>query len=203
MIPFLAQDVRFALDRLAVLNRADPNRILTRRLDLRRAGAFGFSNGGLVGSEACRLETRLRACLFLDAPMTTDVVEEGLRQPAMWITRDAEDMRLERRRIGGWPEAEIRAELTSNRAVYESLSGAGYFVEVPGMFHINYSDIPSWSPLWRLLGVAGPIDAQRAHDIVNSYSLAFFDRHLRDRPAALLDGPTERYPEVLVETRRP
>jgi predicted dienelactone hydrolase len=30
-----------------------------------------------------------------------------------------------------------------------------------------------------------------------------FDRHLKDRPAALLDGPAERYPEVLVETRRP
>ena len=203
MIPYLAQDVGFALDRLAVLNRADPNGILTGRLDLRRAGTLGWSNGGLVGSEACRLETRLRACLFLDAPMTTDAVEEGLRQPAMWITRDAEDMRLERRRIGGWPEAEIHAELTSNRVVYESLPGDGYFVRVPGMFHINYSDIPSWSPLWRLLGAAGPIDAQRAHNIVNAYSLAFFDLHLKGQPATRFDGPTKRYPEALFETRRP
>src|SRR5918997_2131383 len=33
MIPYLAQDVGFALDRLAVLNQADPHRILNRRLD--------------------------------------------------------------------------------------------------------------------------------------------------------------------------
>ncbi|HEX2247937.1 MAG TPA: hypothetical protein VHH13_10355 [Arthrobacter sp.] len=203
IVPYLAQDVGFALDRLAVLNRADPNGILTGRLDLQRAGTFGFSQGGLVGGEACRLETRLRACLFLDAPMATDVVEEGLRQPAMWITRDAGDMRLERRKVGGWPEAEIHAELTSNRAVFEGLPGDGYFVRVPGMFHINYSDIPSWSPLLPLLGLSGPIDVRRAHTIINTYSLAFFDRHLESRPAALLDGPAEKYPEVLFEKRRP
>jgi len=203
IIPYLAQDVSFALDRLAVLNQVDPNGILTGRLDLQRVGTFGPSLGGLVGGEACRLETRLRACLFLDAPMPTDVVEEGLQQPAMWITRDADAMRLERRKAGGWPEAEIHAELSSNRAVFESLPGDGYFVEVPGMFHINYTDIPSWSPLWPLLGFAGPIGAQRAHSIINAYSLAFFDRHLKSQPATRFDGPTKQYPEVSFETRRP
>ncbi len=203
IVPYLAQDVSFALDRLAVLNQADPNGILTGRLDLQRAGTFGPSLGGLVGGEACRLEPRLRACLFLDAPMPTDVVEEGLQQPAMWITRDADAMRLERRKIGGWPEAEIHAELTSNRAVFESLPGDGYFVQVPGMFHSNFTDIPSWSPLWRLLGVAGPIDVQRANSIINAYSLAFFDRHLKSQPATRFDGLRKQYPEVHFETRRP
>jgi hypothetical protein len=203
IVPYLAQDVSFALDRLAVLNQADPKGILTGRLDLQRAGTFGPSLGGLVGSEACRLETRLRACLFLDAPMTTDVVRSGLQQRAMWITRDADAMRLERRKIGGWPEAEIHAELSSNWAVFESLPGDGYFVEVPGMFHSNYTDIPSWSPLWRLLGVAGPIDVQRASSIINAYSLAFFDRHLKSQPATRFDGLRKQYPEVHFEPRRP
>ena len=203
IVPYLAQDVSFALDRLAVLNRADPNGILTGRLDLQRAGIFGPSGGGLVGGEACRLESRFRACLFLDAPMSTDVVRSGLQQPAMWITRNADAMRLERRKAGGWPEAEIHAELTSNRAVFESLPGDGYFVEVPGMFHSNYTDLPSWSPLWRLLGVAGPIDAQRANSIINAYSLAFFDRHLKSQPATRFDDLRKQYPEVHLETRRP
>lgn len=71
------------------------------------------------------------------------------------------------------------------------------------MFHSNYTDLPSWSAHWRLVGVAGPIDVRRANTIINAYSLAFFDRHLEGRPAALLVGPAERYPEVLFETRRP
>ena len=73
---------------------------------------IGVSLGGIVGSEACRIEPRLRACLFMDAPMPVEVVKSGLRQPALWITRDAETMRLERRRSGGWSEAEISAHQT-------------------------------------------------------------------------------------------
>jgi predicted dienelactone hydrolase len=203
IVHYLAQDVVFTLDQLATLNQVDPNAILTGRLDLQRAGTFGFSLGGIVAGEACRLEPRLKACLIIDAPMSTDVVQAGLHQPTMWITRDADTMRLERERAGGWPEDEIHAHQTTMRAVFESLPGEGYFVQVPGIFHLNFADVPYWSPLVSWVGATGPIDAQRAFDIINACSLAFFDRHLKGQPAALLDGLTERYPEVLFEKRRP
>ncbi len=204
IITYLAQDVVFTLDQLAALNRADPNRILTGKLDLQSVGAFGISLGGIVVGESCRRELRLRACLMMDAPMSTDVVHAGLRQPSMWITRDADSMRLERRRAGGWPEAEIEAHLKSMRAVYEGLSGAGYFVSVPGMFHSNFTDIASWTPMASRIGVAGPIDPGRAHDIVNGYSQAFFDCHLLGRPYKPIgQGFPGPYPEARLESRRP
>ena len=202
IIPYLTKDVIFALDELAVLNQADPNGILTGRLDLQRVGAFGVSLGGIVVSDACRLDARLHACLMLDAPMPADVVTAGLQQPSMWITRDAASMRLERQRSGGWSDAEIDAHQTSMRAAYEGLTGAGYFVRVPGMFHSNFTDIPIWTPLATQLGIAGPLDGQRAHEIVNGYSLAFFERHLTDRPGKLLDGPSPMYPEAILESRQ-
>lgn len=203
IIPYLAQDAAFTLDQLAILNQADPNGILKGRLDLQRIGTFGVSLGGIVVGEACRIDSRLHACLIMDAPMPTDVVKAGLQQPSMWITRDAASMRLERQRAGGWPEAEIAAHLNSMRAVYDGLSGSGYFVRVPGMFHSNFTDIATGTPLAAKLGLAGPIDGRHAHEIINAYSLAFFDRHLLGRPANLLDGPAKRYPEVLFESRRP
>ncbi len=198
IVPYFAQDATFTLDQLAALNRADPNGLLTGRLDLQRAGAFGISLGAIIGSQVCRQEHRLRACLLMDAPMTADAVQAGLKQPSMWITRDAETMQLE-----GWSKADIEEHQTTMRAAYEGLPGEGYFVRVPGMFHLNLTDIPYWSPLMPWLGATGPIDAQRAHNIVNAYSLAFFDWHLKGLPAILLDGPAEQYPEVLFETRRP
>jgi predicted dienelactone hydrolase len=203
IIGYLAQDVIFTLDQLASLDHMDPNGILTGKLNLRKVGTFGISLGGIVVGEACRLEPRLTACLVMDAPMPASVVQAGLHQPSMWITRDAASMRLERDRAGGWPEAEIEAHLTSMRAVYESLTGAGYFVQVPGMFHSNFLDVPLWSPLASMIGLTGPIDGQRAHEIINAYSLAFFDRHLKGRRAALLNGPASQYPEVLLEARVP
>jgi predicted dienelactone hydrolase len=202
-LPYLAQDVVFTLDQLAALNRADPNGVLTERLDLQRAGLFGHSFGGIVGGEACLVEPRLRACLLEDAFMPADVVEAGLQQPTMWITRDADTMRLERRRSGGWPEPAIEEHLTTMRAVYESLPGDGYYVQVPGIFHIDMTDGPMLSPIASSLGISGPIGVERAHEIVNAYSVAFFDRELRGRPATLFDDLVEQYPEALLETRRP
>ena len=203
IVPFLTQDLSFVLDQLALLNRTDPNRILTGRLDLRRVGTFGVSLGGIVAGLACLREPRVHACMMMDAPMPADVVAAGLTKPSLWITRDAASMRLERQRSGGWPEAEIDAHQTSMHAVYEALPGSGYFVRVPGTFHLNFTDAPKWTPLASWLNLIGPIDGQRAHDIINAYSLAFFDRHLAGRPAKLLDGPAERYPEVLFESRAP
>jgi hypothetical protein len=139
----------------------------------------------------------------MDAPMPTDVVQAGLQQPTMWITRDAETMRLERRRAGGWSEVDISEHQVTMRTTFENLRGDGYFVRVPGMFHVNLTDVPYWSPLLSRLGVTGPIDRQRAYSIVNAYSLAFFDRHLKGQPRVLLKGPTEQYPEVLFETCQP
>ena len=203
IVPYLAEDVSSTLNQLAQLNQVDPNAVLTGRLDLLRVGTFGVSLGGIVGSEACQTEPRLRACLFMDAPMPVDVVKSGLQQPAMWITRDTETVRLERRRSGGWSEADISAHQTSMRAVFDSSQGADYFVQVPGMFHVNLTDIPYWSPLLPWLGVTGPIKAQRAHDIINAYSLAFFNRHLLGRAEGLLDGPASQYREVIFNARRP
>ena len=83
IVPFLAQDISFVLDQLAVLNQADPNNIFTGRLDLQRVGSFGVSLGGIVVGETCLREPRVRACLMMDAPMASEVVTAGLAKPSM------------------------------------------------------------------------------------------------------------------------
>lgn len=202
-IPYFAQDVSFTLDQLISLNKADPQRILTGKLNLEHIGMFGISMGGMVGAEACLNDARLKACLVMDVAMTADVVQKGLRQPGMWITRPADTMRLERQKVGGWAEKDIEEHQTTMRAAYNGLPGDGYFVQVPGIFHIDFTDLDLLSPLFPTIGFTGPIGSQRAHDIVNAYSLAFFDKHLKGEPEALLDGPASQYPEVIFETRRP
>ncbi len=191
VIPYLAQDAIFALDQLAALNRADPTGLLTGRLDLQREGIFGISLGGIVTGEACRQERRLRACLVMDAYMPADVVQSGLQQPTMWISRDAQWMQRE-----GWAEADIDETQTTMRAVYDRLPGDGYLVLLQGMFHVNFTDAPYFSPVGSQVGFTGPIDGQRGFDIVNAYSLAFFDKELKGEPAPLLNDPSRQYPEV-------
>lgn len=203
IVPYLAQDVSFALDQLTALDTADPNGILTGRLDLHHVGAFGISLGAMVVGESCYRDPRLKACLMMDAAMPADVVHAGLQQASMWITRDAHTMRLERQRSGGWSEADIQQTLTTMRAVYRSLPGDGYYVQIPGMFHDNFTDLPYWSPIASQLGLTGPIDGQRGFDIVNAYSVAFFEKELKGQQTSLLQGPSKQFPDVQFETRGP
>jgi len=202
IIPYFAQDVSFAIDQLSALTRSDPNSLLAGRLDLQRVGVFGVSQGAIVGAEACRVDARISASLMMDAAMPTEVVRVGLRQPCMWITRPAGDMRLERSRSGGWPEESIVETLTTMRTVFvRHAPGSAYYLDAPGMFHVNFTDAPFWSPITSLLGLTGPVDGKRMFDIVNAYSVAFFDKYLRGRPEALLDGPAKEYPEVSLQKR--
>jgi pimeloyl-ACP methyl ester carboxylesterase len=200
-IPFLADDVRFTIDQLQSLDRAT-DEPFTGRLDLERVGLVGHSFGAVVGAQACLLDQRVRAALLEDAFVPSAVVRAGLQQPIMFITRDADSMRRERREAGGWPETDIRDTLDTTRAVYERLPGDGYYIQVPGMFHLDMTDAPFLSSLVSWPGLAGPIGGTRAHRIINAYSVAFFEHELRGRTAPLLDGPSEQFPEVIFECRR-
>ncbi len=203
VIRYFAQDVSFALDQLTAVNESDPNHVLTGRIDLGRAGTFGISLGGMVAAQACLQDQRLKACLIMDVYMPADVVRAGLRQPTMFITRDAATMRLERTRAGGWSEKDIKLTLATMRSVYDELPGDGYYLQIPNIFHLNFTDVPYWSPFTSQLGMTGPVDRRRMFDIINAYSVAFFDKELGGLPEPLLAGPANQYPEVLFESRRP
>lgn len=193
MVASLAGDALFVLEKLGGLNQDDPGHLFTGHLDLARMGVFGVSLGGEVGVEACRRDPRLRACLAMDVWIPPAVVQSGLRQPTLLITRDAATMRRE-----GWTEAAIDRTLSTMQALYARSSNEAYLVKVEGMFHADFSDARLLSPLTSALGITGPIAASRAHAIVTSCALAFFDQYLKGIPASL---PCDRYPEVHVEAR--
>lgn len=203
VVPYLAQDVAFALDRLASIDELEPCGVLAGKLDLDRVGVFGVSLGGTVAAEVCLRDPRPKACLAMDASMPAGVAAAGLSQPTMFLTRDAETMRLERRRAGGWPEEAIALTIDSMRAVYAGLAGDGYHVQIPGAFHLNFTDVPLWLPAAKWMGLTGPVRSRRVFDLINAYTLAFFDRYLKGRAPALLERSSVPPSEVLFESRGP
>jgi len=174
ILPFLAANLSFVLDQLPNI---DPE--ITDALDLSHVGVFGMSLGGYVGPEACRLDTRFKACLAVDAGKSATVAAEGLAQPLMLISRDAEIMREERSKAGGWPEDEIGQTISSQRALFDHNRGDAYYVTMNGMYHVNWTDAPLWSPLVKWLGLAGPIDPYRGFAATNLCTVSFFDRYLK------------------------
>ncbi|WIY01029.1 hypothetical protein QRX60_44500 [Amycolatopsis mongoliensis] len=198
ILPHIAEDTRFTLDRLSAVDRADPTGRLTGRLDLAHTGLFGLSLGGEITGMGCLRDTRFRACLSMDSWMPDPVVTAGLTQPTMFLTRDSDTMRQE-----GWRQSDIDRSLNTMRAVWDRLPADGYLIRIPGMYHADFGDAQLISPLLRPLGITGPLDGAKAHRIVNTYVLAFFDRYLRSLPAPLLDQPAPAHPDVLFEKHTP
>lgn len=201
IIPYFAQDAVFVLNQLAQLNADDPEGILTNHLDLEHVGVLGVSLGGINTAQACFNDARFRACLIMDAVIPREVVAGGLRQPTMIITRDADTMRLERERAGGWTEYDIEQHQTTMRATYEGLAEDGYYLQIPGIFHLNFTDVPYFSPLLSMVGMTSTMDRQRAFDTINAYSIAFFDKHLKGQSPALLQSADSPFSEVNFEMR--
>ncbi len=200
IIPFLAEDLRFVLNKVETL--ASEDAVLAGHLDVERAGVFGVSLGGYTGPEACHLDQRFRACLAADAGQTARVAREGLQQPLMIMSRDASVMRHERAKAGGWPEPEIGHTIDTERALFEHNHGDAYYVTMNGMYHVNWTDAPIWTPIVRWMGLAGPIDPYRGFADTNAYALAFFDRYLKAQPSPLLEDTAHTRRDVQLEARR-
>ncbi len=203
ILPYFAEDVRFTIDKLVALDDASSGDILSRHLDLRHIGCFGVSLGAMVAAEAAFVDSRIGAVLMMDAAMPANVVHGGLVQPALWMTRPADTMRLERKRSGGWSEKSIVETLSSMQAVFsEHKSPDAYYLNMPGMFHVNFTDVPYWSPFAEELGLTGAVNGPRMLSVINAYTLAFFDEYMKARPESLLNPLARQYPGVELTVRK-
>lgn len=70
-------DVRFVLDRIGGLNRADPARRFTGQLDLSRIGIYGHSLGGRICGNVAANDRNVRAVATMEATFPRAVRREG------------------------------------------------------------------------------------------------------------------------------
>jgi pimeloyl-ACP methyl ester carboxylesterase len=182
IIPYLAADVPVVIDRLEAIN-SNPNHPLYKLLDLQRIGVIGVSLGAIVAAQACQSYDRVTTCLMLDAPAPLSVANAGLRRPALWLSRPPADQRAERVASGGWPEYEIAAQADSiARAVSNSRKAS--VLELRGMFHVDFTDLPTIQPIVGWIGVTGPIGTEKAHQKITSLTIDFF-RQMKTSPKKL------------------
>ena len=178
LIAYFAKDVSRVIDFLTALNTNDPNHLLYNKLNLDRLGAFGVSLGGVIVSEASWRDRRIKASLIMESPIPKKIAQTGLPIPTMVITRPAESMRTERKKSGGWTEKDIEQHLSTMRALFEN-TAESEFVQIPDMFHVDFTDVPLWVPFAQLLGLSGRTPIEETHDKLNSLTLKFFEEYLR------------------------
>ena len=197
IIPYFAQDISFAIDCMQKINNYDSLNLLTHVIDTNKVGVLGVSLGGIVVAEAAAKDIRIKACLILESPMTKYVMKYGLKIPTMIMTRDAETMRIERKKFGGWTEKDIQQHLYTMTNTFEKLPTDGYFVQIPGIFHVEFLDVPLWLPYGKYFGLTGSIETKEVHNIINTFSINFFDKELENKKSDFLNTPTKTFSNII------
>ena len=177
LIAYFAKDVSRVIDFLTTVNTNDPNHLLYNKLNLDRLGAFGVSLGGIIVSEASWKDPRIKANLIMESRIPLKIAQTGLRVPTMVITRPAEAMRTERERSGGWTESDIQEHLNTMGNLCKNTTESE-FVQIPNIFHVDFTDAPLWVPFPHLLGFSGKTPIEETHHKLNELTLTFFGKHL-------------------------
>jgi predicted dienelactone hydrolase len=172
-----AEDIRFIIDELETLNTSEGP--FKGRLDLDRIGVMGMSMGGAAAGQACVEDARIKAGINADGGLLGDLPDTTTAQPFMFMGS---------KRFIGYDEVFAR-----------HMTGDGYTLTVPEADHYDYTDL---TLLLREHQMIGTIDGSLMLEIVNAYTLAFFDTYLKGQESELLQGKRAPYPEVIFLVHR-
>jgi len=176
-------DTRFVIDAITEMDAGarPPGKIFTGRLDLKRLGVFGMSFGGAAAGEFCASDARCRAGMNIDGFQSGSVRERPLSAPFLYFAHEGN---------------------TENDPIYAASRGDLYGIQVRHSTYINFSDANLVLPILKWADILGSIDAREMERILNAYTVEFFEKYLEGKPARLLDGRVDQYPEVEFRARR-
>ncbi|MGB0036253.1 MAG: hypothetical protein WBP79_12330 [Candidatus Acidiferrales bacterium] len=191
LLAMWTSDTKFVVGQLEHLNAGDPSGKFTGRLNMQRLGMFGHSFGGATALQFCHDDPRCKAGIDIDGAPYGSVVQEGLKQPFMFILSDHGRERSD-------PAG--KQVLANIQSIYDRLPSGRLFITIRGANHFSFSDQMLLKShyiigLLRIFGFGG-LDGRRGLTITAEYVHTFFDVYLKDAPAASLDKPSQLYPEV-------
>ncbi|MGK7934831.1 MAG: hypothetical protein AB4206_03365 [Xenococcaceae cyanobacterium] len=206
-----SQDAQFVLDQLAEIDAGEnPNGLFAGKLDLEQVGMYGYSLGGATTAKVLSLDSRFQAGINLDGGLYGDVANVSLAQPFMFLTTEALGL--------GNNYEPIDQELSQLQQFFiNNLENEAYEVTISGTKHFDFNDLPYLVPLLVSSGIElggleeslnldnsaenfGSIDPQLAGEIINDYTVAFFDQYLNNQESSLLRDNSSSYSEVTVQS---
>jgi hypothetical protein len=144
-----------------------------------------------------RDDPRVVAAVDHDGQLFDDVRQAGTTRPVLLIHHGVDDA-LEYPEEDRAMVRDLMTEVSSwDSTARMASTGDWYELTVAGTDHGNFSDLALF-----LKQPDGRTDPKRAHEIINAYTLAFFDQYVKGRPSALLAAPSPPFPEAALRVLR-
>lgn len=181
-------DIEFVIDSLKTGKIEIAGGILNSHMDLNMIGLFGHSLGGASAAQVLRERDEVKAAIVIDGTMIGDII--GLNSDNSVIITDHNfNKPIMLMYNSSFKEQEAReASYLPNINAFDNSMDVAYSLYIENSGHLNFTDLPRISPfLSEKLGI-GTIDSLKCIEIVNDYTLAFFNKHIKGQPSELLDG---------------
>lgn len=180
-------DTVFLINELESIQAGERESTFVGKLDMARLGIFGVSFGGVTAVQVCAIDGRCQAGIDLDGGLPGDYtglpMDSPLKKPFMFMANEG--------------------RANNMRTALGTVENTAYGVTVLGATHLNFADVALYSPVLKFTKAFGPIDGYRMVKIIDDYTLAFFDKHLKGELSPLLDGPSPDYPDVEFQSHVP
>jgi predicted dienelactone hydrolase len=161
MLQYWVEDIQFVANALGDLQA--PVAGFSESIDTDGFGVFGMSFGGGAAGEFCKVDTRCKAGVNLDGTQFGRRWNQAVSAPFLMLYHDEHQ--------GG------------NDFAYLPPTHEFWDYGVKGATHFDFTDFTYVWPLFKTLGITGPIDGMRMIDIMNIVVLSFFDSSLKGKPA--------------------
>ncbi|MCL2090235.1 MAG: hypothetical protein FWH11_03245 [Micrococcales bacterium] len=221
----MTDDAVFVIDALTELDDGTRDSGFAGRLDLDRLGITGHSLGGATAYELALTDSRIKAAINMDGGVWTAPQDGATPAPFLMLsapdgaaelvdpefdmcsletlTEAERNQLLEEFEDEAAYVAECREMQEGMRAYTDGLAGVlaasqTLFV-IEGSAHLSYTDLGLFAESEQeleLIGLGSQIKPQRALEITQAVTLAFFDQHLKGDTTVTLDSLVDGYAEL-------
>ena len=138
-------------------------------IDFNKIGIFGHSFGGATSVVSSWNDTRISACLNLDGwfvPIVDEIINNGLKIPFCYIGQEY------------WENTPLNYPKLDN--FYQNCSHDSYILKIKDTYHFDYSDMPYFSSIGRMIASGKSVDKEFTVRLSNLIS-GFFDEYLKNK----------------------
>ena len=172
-------DISFILDQLDKTQSGKIESQINAKIDLERVAVGGHSYGGSTATVVSQRDNRIKACFSLDSwisPIPQETIDDGIHIPFLFMGRPT------------WDGSDYPGNYPRLDSLMAHSSNPKYRLIIKGTKHLDYSDIPLFSPIIGYVLDVGSNPAALTVSLINELVHGFLVKHLLGESNDIFDN---------------
>ena len=167
------KDIVFVLNQITKIHHGNLKSKLNGKLNLEKIAVGGHSYGGATAIHSAKTDKRIKTCFVLDGwinPVPKATIEQGVQKPLLSIGRP------------NWEDSDYPDNYNILNQLFSNSSAPNYNIIIKNTLHLDYTDIPLYSPIIKHVMDVGDLPPSTSHKLINNLIFTFLESHLLNKP---------------------